>query len=190
MKQANLEQSLSALMDGQADDLELQRILQRVDEPEVRASWQRMQLARSVLRQEDFMPQADLSQRISQALEGEQQHKTKAVSNWSRMAVAASVTLAVLVGAKLVLEQPQTTARPAMASVESGQVLSGLNNPVVLASYGASSQPRVTAQTRDSSELWYRQQLPEYLQQHNSYSGAAGIEAGLPYARAASFKGR
>lgn len=190
MKQANLEQSLSALMDGQADDLELQRILQRVDEPEVRASWQRMQLARSVLRQEEFMPRADLSQGIRQALDAEQPLRHKSVSGWSRMAVAASVTLAVLVGAKLVLDQPQTSVQPAMASVETGFITGGAGNPVVLASYGASAQPRPVVQARDDSELWYRQQLPEYLRQHNSSSSVSGLEAGLPYARAASFEGR
>lgn len=41
----------------------------------------------------------------------------------------------------------------------------------------------------DDSTLWYREQLPRYLRQHNSHATAPGIETSLPYARAATVEG-
>lgn len=175
MKSSSFEQSLSALMDGQADDLELQRILQQTEDPQVRACWQRMQLARSVMRQEESVVQADLSRRISQALAAEQAPASKQPRRslgWSRLAVAASVTLAVLVGTKLMLGQQPAMQQPTMASSETQfNAPVALSNPVVLASYAAPSQQQQAARAQSDSQHWYNEQLPWYLRQHSSFTG-------------------
>ena len=49
----SLNESLSAAIDGEAEELELRRILNAVDEdPDLRAKWQRLHLIGSVLRRE------------------------------------------------------------------------------------------------------------------------------------------
>lgn len=49
----SLNESLSAAIDGEAEELELRRVLNAVDEdPDLRAKWQRLHLIRGVLRRE------------------------------------------------------------------------------------------------------------------------------------------
>lgn len=107
MSEHSLEQSLSALMDGETSELELQRILKNLDDPDVRQSWQSLHQVRSAMHQEPFVV-VDVSAGVMAALEGVsmdtvEQAAPKAASGWKgwqRMAVAASVTLAVLGGVR------------------------------------------------------------------------------------------
>jgi len=96
-----LEESLSALVDGEATELEVRRLLKASDEQYegLRDSWLRYQTASSATKS-DF-PSAefrDLSSSISAAIDQEPAHSVKAkpakASIWSgvgRFAVAASV---------------------------------------------------------------------------------------------------
>lgn len=197
MSQTSLEQSLSALMDGEADDLELQRILRESNNPELRAQWQRMHTVRWAMHQEPEITQVDLSGRISAALNdvemapSENLTKPSLLARWSKMAVAASVTLAVLGGARFYnnagLEEVSVMAN----AQQSSPVMShSTNNPVVLASYGGATQKAEVNQADDDSSSWYREHLPAYLRQHNQQTTVSGMETSLPYARAASIEGR
>ncbi|MCK9237420.1 MAG: RseA family anti-sigma factor [Thiopseudomonas sp.] len=198
MSQTSLEQSLSALMDGEADDLELQRILRESDNPELRAQWQRLHAARWSMRQEAVIPHIDLSGRISEALQDVEMtssEKPTQPSLWSRVgkvAVAASVTFAVLGGARFYNNVNITEGQAVMASTQ--QVAPALAhsaiNPVVLASYGGPAQDTATSQVSDDSSSWYRERLPAYFRQHNQQTTVSGMETSLPYARAASIEGR
>lgn len=88
-------ESLSALMDGEASEFEVRRLLDSLDEdPELRARWRRYQLARAALRRELPPRAVDLSQRVRDALEGAPApRRTWGVSlaALGRAAVAASV---------------------------------------------------------------------------------------------------
>lgn len=65
-----INESLSALMDGEADELEIRRILNSCDkDPSVYESWRRLQMVRSALRDEPIS-NVDLSAGIRQALNG------------------------------------------------------------------------------------------------------------------------
>jgi sigma-E factor negative regulatory protein RseA len=114
-----VNESLSALVDGEASDLELRRILKSED-AELNQRWQRYQLASAAIRGERDLGFAsiDLSLSISRAIANEpatshtsetsfneesekSTAKDKVVSLWSnigRFAVAASVAGAVVVG--------------------------------------------------------------------------------------------
>src|SRR5690554_3601380 len=124
MSKTSLEQSLSALMDGEADDLELQRILRETNNPELRTQWQRMQAARWSMRQDAVIPQIDLSDRISEALQSVEMtssEKPAQPSLWSRVgkvAVAASVTFAVLGGARFYNNMNVTDEQAVMAEAQ------------------------------------------------------------------------
>lgn len=197
MSEHSLEQSLSALMDGETSELELQRILKNLDDPSVRQSWQSLHQVRSAMHQEPFAA-VDVSAGVMAALEGvsmdaaEQTARTS-WKGWQRMAVAASVTLAVLGGVRFYNQGP-TVATPELAQtaapVQQMAPAYLRERPVILASYSAQdAQPEqeLEQENAERSSLWHREQLPLYLKQHAQQSSVGGV---LPYARAASMEGR
>lgn len=103
-----LEESLSALVDGEVSELELRRLLKADDKAfeELRSQWSRYHMASSSLKQElpnvDF---CDLSGAIKEAIDEEPAHTAKTskpkTGIWSgvgRFAIAASVAGAVVLG--------------------------------------------------------------------------------------------
>jgi sigma-E factor negative regulatory protein RseA len=115
------KESLSALMDGEADELEIRRVLNQLDkDDELRDNWKNYHLMGSLMRDESI-DSLDLTRGINQVLDGElapkgaagvhalgamaSQVKTSR-SAWYKpltsVAVAASVTLAVLLGVQLI----------------------------------------------------------------------------------------
>ncbi len=56
MSREALQESLSAVMDNEADELELRRVLNAVDDAETRATWSRYQVARAAMHKELLLP--------------------------------------------------------------------------------------------------------------------------------------
>ncbi|MBV2134715.1 sigma-E factor negative regulatory protein [Pseudomonas sp. MAP12] len=154
MSREVLGESVSAVMDGEADELELRRVLAATGEdPEVRARWGRYQLARSVMHKQTVMPGLDLAAAVSAAIAAEAAPApapvVQAKSLWQqvgRLAVAASVTLAVLAGVRFYNSQddaagmaPQLAqqAQPAAPVQPLLPVVSAPQGPAVLASFPA-----------------------------------------------------
>ncbi len=106
MSREALHESLSAVMDNEADELELRRVLAASDDQEVRATWSRYQIARAVMHKELIEPRLDISAAVSAAIADEAVPSVPARAgaawrNLGRLAVAASVTVAVLAGVRL-----------------------------------------------------------------------------------------
>ncbi|MDA8678660.1 sigma-E factor negative regulatory protein, partial [Luminiphilus sp.] len=84
-------ETLSAVMDGEADELELRRMLDATSsDPELRAKWRRQQMVRELLQTRHIsQPDIEVSAAVKETLTG----GNSALRNplWS-MAVAASVT--------------------------------------------------------------------------------------------------
>lgn len=122
-QEAYLSETLSAVMDGEASDLELRRLLKACESDEsIKQAWARMQLARSVIHREALTPSAEvasfsLSQRIAEAVAQEEAHEAvqptvdenhhmgqvvtlspwrRALSGLGRVSIAASVAAGVL----------------------------------------------------------------------------------------------
>lgn len=205
MRSEVLQESLSALMDNEADDLEVRRVLQAADQdPALRGTWERYQLARSVLHKEHWQGSVDLSAGIAAALRDEpelnmQQEAAAPVRsglwrNMSRVAVAASVTMAVLVGVRMV-NQGDVPAQPSLAAdtsvVAPSFATSAARSGAVLAGYsqsaGASAEPIATAQ---APSAWHEQRIGRYLREHAENSAQFSSPQLVPYARAASIEGR
>lgn len=106
-------ESLSALMDGEAEELEFRRILQWLpQDAEIRETWSRYQLAASILHKQNItpLPSLDFANAVRSAIELEAlgAHKPAAenLSAWKlvwkknllSMATAASVALAIVTG--------------------------------------------------------------------------------------------
>ena len=95
-------EALSALMDGEADEMELRRILKDVDaDSELRASWQRYQLASAALRRDLPDQLVDLSAAVHEAV-AKESRPAQTTQRWlkplGRFAVAASVTAIAVFG--------------------------------------------------------------------------------------------
>lgn len=69
MSREALQETLSAVMDNEADELELRRVLAACGEDaELRSTWSRYQLARSVMHREPTLPKLDIAAAVSAAL--------------------------------------------------------------------------------------------------------------------------
>ncbi|WP_084618460.1 sigma-E factor negative regulatory protein [Cellvibrio sp. OA-2007] len=126
-----LAESLSALMDNQASELEIQRLLKALDaSPELKSTWSRYQIASAGLKGElPVIASSDFASRISAAIDAEETYTLKPQAalqpeanqadsgnvvvmplRWwqqaGRVAVAASVAGALIVG----VQQYQTVA--------------------------------------------------------------------------------
>lgn len=205
MSQEALKQSLSALIDNETDELELRRVLNASDEAELRGCWSRYQIARAAMHNEPFHAQVDLTAGIMAAIDAEpvlaaatpecseptaKTIRVRSMPWLGRVAVAASVTLAVLGGVRF---YNQDTIQQDTIMASSEQRLPAVNHmqgPVVLASYSAQNDRAPAAQSETESDAWYERRLPSYLLQHAQQSNANKAESGLPYARAASLEGR
>ena len=194
MSREALHESLSAVMDNEADELELRRVLAG-DNPELRATWSRYQLARAAMHKELIEPRLDIAAAVSAALADEAAPTKAQRSGWKglgRLAVAASVTVAVLAGVRLYNQQdvagPQLAQQAAQPSISVPQTSQG---PTVLAGY--SEQTEMPAQNADNApiERWHEERLPSYVRQHAQQAAFGnGSESALPYARAASMEER
>jgi len=124
-------EALSALMDNESSELELRRLLKEFsDEPDMAQTWSRYNLARSVLHKEEVRLVSALgTQRILAAIAEEPMHaaggvvRSRQTSAWlpavGRLAIAASVTLAVFLGLQSALER----GSPASMVAETGTEL-------------------------------------------------------------------
>jgi sigma-E factor negative regulatory protein RseA len=190
MNREALQESLSAVMDNEADELELRRVLAGSENAELRSTWSRYQLARAAMHKELIVPRLDIAAGVSAALAEEPALSggtTKSRHALSRVAVAASVTLAVLAGVRFynqdgaALEQVAERTVPAASAA-----MPHVQGPAILAGYnGAASS---LAQPAQAQSAWYEQRLPSYLRQHAQQAGLN--EGPLPYARAASLENR
>ncbi|MBP7189225.1 MAG: anti-sigma factor [Thiopseudomonas sp.] len=203
MNQQVLQQSLSALMDNEADELELHRVLKATDEPELRAAWTRYQVARAAMHNEAAFASIDLSAQIMDAIDAEPAlaapvadteiivpRKAGSMAWLGRVAVAASVTLAVLGGVRFYNQDALPQDALVAQSEQRLPATSQAQGSVVLASYNAQGQSAPVAETVAGQESWYERRLPSYLRQHAQQSGVNKTESGLPYARAASLEGQ
>lgn len=104
MNDEKLKSSLSAIMDDQADELEIRRLLAEAD-AEVMATWSRYQLASAVLRKEPVFPELDMVSAVSKAIADDDLREVEAkrakktslfFTHLGKFAVAASILLVTL----------------------------------------------------------------------------------------------
>ena len=150
----SLAESLSALMDNQASELELQRILKASEQdPSVKATWARYQMTSSVLRGEPtHLVLPDFAARISAAIDEEDAHvaaessvpsqTSESKQGWryqlGRLALVASVAGGMIVGVQELsvggAVATQVATAPVAAPVSSEPAISlpsGINSPAI-----------------------------------------------------------
>jgi sigma-E factor negative regulatory protein RseA len=166
-----LNEMLSALMDGEASELEVMRLLKAVESDDaLRASWMRYQLVASMVRKQAVqhpLISLELADRVVSSL----QVSPESDSSWHRsvvrLAIAASVALVVV------------TTVHWQQSRQSGQVLTASASvPAKLEQSPFSQQHQIDRQTPPSSLLasqpltnsqlktYQKEQLERYMQDH------------------------
>lgn len=196
MSREALQESLSAVMDNEADELELRRVLGASDDAEMLAKWSRYQIARTVMHKELLEPRLDIASAVSAALADEAVPTANKVVRgpWravGRLAVAASVTVAVLAGVRLYNQDEVTGAQMAQQAAQPALTTPQMQGPAMLAGFSIDGAQQAAAQAvGETSSGWHEQRLPAYLRQHAQQAAMNGNESALPYARAASLESR
>lgn len=195
MSREALHESLSAVMDNEADELELRRVLNACDDVETRETWARYQIARAVMHKDLLLPRLDIAAAVSAALADEAVPAKASRGPWrslGRLAVAASVTLAVLAGVRLYNQDEIAGVELAQQSAQPGLAAPQVKGPAVLAGYNESSDATgpMANGVLQGQPGWHDQRLPGYLRQHAQQAALKGTESALPYARAASLENR
>lgn len=207
------KESLSALMDGEADELEVRRILNHLDkDDELRENWKNYHLMGSLMRDESF-DSLDLTAGINKALDGidldgaiepnriesisaeaskaeliavARDESATASPAWYRpltsVAVAASVTLAVLLGVQSI--EPDNGMAVATANNASAQAAGELTASTV-----SQEQHQLSTQEQQKDLESAQQRLQDYVlkQSQGTDAGDAGV---LPFARVVEFEGQ
>jgi sigma-E factor negative regulatory protein RseA len=195
MSREALQESLSAVMDNEADELELRRVLNAFDDAETRDTWARYQVARAVMHKDLLLPRLDIAAAVSAALADEAVPAKATRGPWrtlGRLAVAASVTVAVLAGVRLYNQDEIAGVELAQQSAQPGLATPQIKGPAVLAGYSESSEATgpMANGVLQGQPGWHDQRMPGYLRQHAQQAALKGTESALPYARAASLENR
>ncbi|MFN3580116.1 MAG: sigma-E factor negative regulatory protein [Pseudomonas sp.] len=199
MTSQSLQESLSALMDNEADELEIRRVLQAsAEDPALRKTWERYQVARAVMHQEPWQARVDLSAGIAAAIADEpvpsivEPRTSRLWQNMGRMAVAASVTLAVLVGFNMFNQdgsptEPNMVAEQTVPAVAPVAAVANGQGGAVLAGFQSGESASSEAQ---APSAWHEQRIGTYLREHAEQGARSDAPNLLPHARAASLEER
>lgn len=179
-----MNESLSALVDGEADELEIRRLLNQESQQELFDKWQNFQLIGSLLREEPATT-LDLSKGVRQALDGEPMDdiivapQIVQTNKWRWLmasgAVAASVTMAVLVSVQWQQADQHGAVQVAQAVETQAEVRTVAEVPTRLS---AEQQLQLK-----EAQL----KLQEYVLQHNDDTSTSANQVMLPHARTVNF---
>lgn len=195
MRSESLQESLSALMDGEAGELEVRRVLQATEQdPAVRGTWERYQVARAVMHKEAWQGNIDLSAGIAAALADEpaigapQKQASGVWQTVGKFAVAASVTVAVLVGVRMVNQDgvPETVIVADRAAQEQAPAAAPVATPAAQAGSAVLAGFPATSESSEAPSEWHEQRIGTYLRRHTEQGTQAATPTLVPHARAAS----
>jgi sigma-E factor negative regulatory protein RseA len=209
-----MNESLSALVDGEADELEIRRVLNELEQDdELRQRWNRYQMMGALMRGEPAT-RVDLSKGIMQALDGEPMDEVPGVNSFSAAgdinqsaiaagssrfrsswvasgAVAASVAFAVLLGARF-FETPETAnGAPAVAAIDlntAAPQLTAVVNPEPVSTVVNLASADVEPVLDEEQLRAAQQRLHDYVMQHSQHAGLNNGSGLLPFARVTSYE--
>lgn len=203
-----LNESLSALMDGETTEMEVHRILKEVEQDQdLRNKWQRYHVASSIIGRESSVLQIDCSNAIAKAIATEPAYKTSRLAgltgNVGRFAIAASVAMVAIFG----VQQMNTSAvddqlNNQLANTSTADEIAGPVNqfpsdfqPVIQArTVSAGANNKVSrhampllevnpAKDMQYSEAELRAYLNEMMLKHSSHAASNSNQGMLPFAR-------
>lgn len=193
-------QSLSALMDNEANDLELERVLAQVtSDSELRQTWVRYNLTQHAVHGHPVAYlNLDISARVQSALAGSQTDvrrpgaalaffKQRMVRPLASFAVAASVAATVVIGGQQLAQvggaDPYGVDRYVADGASPVGMLNSLGATAVQASYGTQPIPVLQPATRTAYQELAQQRLRKYMQEHAEQAALNSPQGLVPFAR-------
>ncbi len=161
-----MKENISALLDGEVDDLERERALRALGaDPALRGAWERYHLASAAIRRElDVMVTPGLADRIRERLHHETQSDSRRPFAPRMLKITAGLAIAASVATVALLNLPPLVS-PSVA-------------PIARHVTGKS----IVAETRQTPPEQQRALNP-YLVQHGEFTPAAGMNGMLSYVR-------
>jgi len=204
-----LDQSLSALMDGEATDMELHRLLKEVSQgSELRDKWKRYHMVSSALKGDAAITPIDYSAAISAAIDEEPSHRQSVLAGFvgsaGRFAIAASVALVAVLGVQQ-LNSPLDSVAPVSEFAGIEQVDEENVGPAI--QFPSGFQPIINARTvsaggnnkssqfvtpvievrqqaeRNYSEAQLRAYMNDVMARHSNHAALNSNQGMLPFAR-------
>jgi sigma-E factor negative regulatory protein RseA len=193
-----MRESLSALLDDEANELELERVLSRIaDDDDMRQTWVRYNAVRATVsgHQLAYM-KLDISTQVRQAI-AEQRTPSAAHTAASlrqrilrpvaSLAIAASVAATVVIGgqqlARIGGADPYGNGRAVAASASPVGLVNSLGATTVQASYGTQSMPVLQPATRTAYQKLARQRMQKYMQEHAEQAALNSPQGLIPFSR-------
>jgi sigma-E factor negative regulatory protein RseA len=161
-----MKEQISALLDGEGNDLERERALRALDaDPTLRATWGRYHVASAAIRRElDVLVSPDLATRLHDRLQHEVQNDARRRFLTPRvLKFTAGLAIAASVATVAILNLPP------------------LVSPAVPIARNVSSKSTVADARQTPAEQ--RSALNPYLVQHGEFTPAAGMNGMLSYVR-------
>lgn len=173
----NTQEKLSALVDGELDELNARRLLKICGQDnEVRQAWERYHVIRAAMtRQLDSLADPGFADRVMARLEQEGENVTEAPLRFWPLAggfAAAATVAAIAILSLQTLQQPLPPAASAPMAVASTVASSSKSQPVAAPARVAEERPE--------------ERLNAYLVGHNEFMPTAGMGGMLPYVRVVS----
>lgn len=193
-----MHESLSALMDNESNELELERLLtQAIGDDELRQTWVRYNLARHALHGHQLTYlDLDIAARVHSALAGSKAgaggaavaaFKQRMVRPLISFAVAASVAATVVFGvqqlAKVGGADPYGVDSYLATSASPVGMLNSLGATAVHASYGTQPIPVLQPATRAAYQDLAQQRMRRYMQEHAEQAALNSPQGLVPFAR-------
>jgi sigma-E factor negative regulatory protein RseA len=191
-------ESLSALMDDEANELELERVLaQVIGDGELREAWIRYNLARHAVQSHQLAYlDWDISGQVQSALAGSQEEgpstiqaglKQRILRPLASLAIAASVAATVVIGGQQLAQvggtDPYGVDRSVANSASPVGMINSLGATAVRASYGMQAIPVLQPATRTAYDELAQQRLRKYMQEHAEQAALNSPQGLLPFAR-------
>ncbi len=188
-----MRETLSALLDSEADELELERLLRRIgDDRELRETWVRYNLARDVAAGHRLSHAGlDVSARVREALASPARRDSASLRQRllrpvASLAVAASVAVTVVVGGRqlALLDNDAYSGDGAVAASTSPVgMLNSLGASAVRASFGTRPVPGLQPASRTAYQELARQRMNAYMQEHAEQAALNSPQGLMPFAR-------
>ena len=193
-----MRESLSALMDDEANELELERVLAHIaDDDDLRQTWVRYNAASTAVSGHQLAHMhMDISTRVRASLaetgsaaagHSTASFKQRLLRPVASLAVAASVAATVVIGGQQLAQiggaDPYGNGRTVAASASPVGLVNSLGATTVQASYGTRAMPVLQPATRTAYQELARQRMQKYMQEHAEHAALNSPQGMIPFAR-------
>lgn len=186
-----MRESLSALLDDEANELEMERVLSRLaDDAELRQTWVRYNLTSAIATGHppaclDLDVSAQVRQAITAGGPARGSLGRRFMQPLASLAVAASVAAVVVVGGQQLagLDQESYSGQAVAGSVSPVGMVNSLGATSVQASYGTQALPVLQPTTGTAYQKLARQRLQKYMQEHAEHAALNSPNGLVPFAR-------